>query len=368
MNIVTSSLLMSILMISSITLAHEGLASPSFIRQETTDEYYNAQIIDPTLKTASPLTDVVRVTYVSDGKILNVTIWLNSNITDDKVILEKRMMHRYGIYIDADSNGGTGANGIDYVLATEWNPDNKTWTETLSELTSDFQQRILYQHSYPGFFDDRSKYVPNKYITFTLDLRAINFPTQYKLAAFAFDIKSIDITHWIPIPPPEFDISTSQPSVVKGGRTAIDVQIHSTKGYQPRIYIHIEKQPGIYSNPVRLDIPNYGINSTSLDIGTTGKVNEGPQTLTLIANATFPMEVTPGPYKINSRFNKPLTVENITTQFPAKITVMSFPEYILATLNPFSGIYQAVAPIATAIISGITAIATWLITRKRNKR
>ena len=64
MNIVTSSLLMSILMILSITVAHESLASPSFIRQETTDEYYNAQIIDPTLKTASPLTDVVRVTYV----------------------------------------------------------------------------------------------------------------------------------------------------------------------------------------------------------------------------------------------------------------------------------------------------------------
>jgi hypothetical protein len=143
------------------------------------------------------LTDVVRVTYVSDGTILNMTIWLNSNITHDKVLLEKRLMHRYRIYIDADSNGGTGANAIDYVLATEWNPDNKTWTETLSELTSDFQQRILYQHSYTGFFNDRSKYVPNKYISFTFDLTAINLPTQYKVTAFAFDIKSIDITHWI---------------------------------------------------------------------------------------------------------------------------------------------------------------------------
>jgi hypothetical protein len=358
-------------------------SSPAFVRQEIMDENYDAQKLDLRSRelNRTPINDIVRVTYVSDGKTLNVTIWLNSNLTDSqgKIIslgTEKSHLHRYGIYIDADSDVRTGANGIDYVAARQWNPSNNKWTETFSELTSHFDQRDFYYYNHTDLFDD-SRFILGKYISFTVDLETLNFPGRYKITAFALDpMKNfIDLTHWIPIPPPEITVSASDVYVVQGMESPMDVQIDSTKGYEPKVILYIPKQGGISGQSAEIQIPTYGTTTSHILIKSEQSTKVGSHTLTMLANASFPLETSSGPYFLDRGANngsipvtRPIAVENMIVPSRAAVTVQSLPEHFLAIINPFSAIYQAMAPIATAVVSGITAIITWRVTKRLQEK
>jgi hypothetical protein len=99
----------------------EAVASSSaFELQEITNEnrrwvqtYGNN---DENLK--SNYTDILAVNYISDGKNLNVTMWLASGFENNSASPpEYNQPFRkisYGMLIDADSNTKTGYNGADY--------------------------------------------------------------------------------------------------------------------------------------------------------------------------------------------------------------------------------------------------------------
>ena len=99
----------------------EAVASSSaFELQEITNE--NRQWVqtygnnDENLK--SNYTDILAVNYISDGKNLNVTMWLasgfESNSTSPPEYNQPFRKISYGMLIDADSNTKTGYNGADY--------------------------------------------------------------------------------------------------------------------------------------------------------------------------------------------------------------------------------------------------------------
>lgn len=104
----------------------EAVASSSaFELQEITDE--NRQWVqtygnnDENLK--CNYTDILAVNYISDGKYLNVTMWLASgfanNSTSPPEYNQPFRKISYGMLIDADSNTNTGYNGADYDFYVE---------------------------------------------------------------------------------------------------------------------------------------------------------------------------------------------------------------------------------------------------------
>ncbi len=58
------------------------------------------------------------VNYISDGKILNATIWLASGFENSSAPVYNQPFRKisYGMLIDADYNTKTGYNGADYDL------------------------------------------------------------------------------------------------------------------------------------------------------------------------------------------------------------------------------------------------------------
>src|SRR5690242_11771678 len=125
--IILLSLLLLLLSSSSLSLLsmnpsyEEAVASsPVFELQELTNEnrhwvqtYGNS---DAHLR--SNYTDIQAVNYISDGKNLNVTMWLASGFknssTSIPVYNDPFRKITYGMLIDADSNTETGYNGADY--------------------------------------------------------------------------------------------------------------------------------------------------------------------------------------------------------------------------------------------------------------
>jgi hypothetical protein len=92
--------------------------SPSFGLQEVVNEnrtwvqtYGNSS---HGLKSA--YTDILAVDYISDGKSLNATFWLNSAPKSSTISIINQPTRRvaYGFLIDADSNSKTGYGGGDY--------------------------------------------------------------------------------------------------------------------------------------------------------------------------------------------------------------------------------------------------------------
>jgi hypothetical protein len=80
-------------------------------------------------KFGSPYTNITSITYSSNGKFLNATLWLSS--LKGLTLLHGKPSARlidYGVMIDSDLNPTTGLEGIDYILDIQWNNTSQTWT------------------------------------------------------------------------------------------------------------------------------------------------------------------------------------------------------------------------------------------------
>src|SRR5918912_1371577 len=99
-------------------------SSPSFQRQEVTlgSRDWLSGLSGKPVNNGPDYTDIQSVSYSSNGKYLNATLWL-ANFTKNPVGYENV---NYGMYIDADSNNRTGLDGIDYQIEVHWNEEKKT--------------------------------------------------------------------------------------------------------------------------------------------------------------------------------------------------------------------------------------------------
>jgi hypothetical protein len=137
--------------------SYATVRSPSFIRQEVVDQPYpdwglmifdsgqfsGFSAISPSeIKntTGVDIGDIESIYYVSDGKTLNVTFWLNSPF------VEKPSSHipMYNILVDADNNPSTGGDmGIDYRIRVKWDNETKTWQKITEEVSALENTKIL---------------------------------------------------------------------------------------------------------------------------------------------------------------------------------------------------------------------------------
>jgi len=268
--------------------------SPAFPRQEAKDEPVDwiDMMTQERNTTGNGYTDIRRVNYFSDGNILNTTLWLKAR--PDRIPSDYGNLVSYGIYIDADSDKETGWGGVDYQMEIAW--QNEMWIRRLVEYSSLGDARILdIQYPYTGFFEEMGKYV-----LLSLDLDVMVFPEKYKVIFYAGEkeenssISKIDFTNWVNIPPPEFVISTTPSSVAlrPGEEETIVVNVNSTTGFEPKVFLSAANQTGIELKfkSSELGIPPHGTASTPLQIKVLENAQVRPHPLIVFANATFPSE------------------------------------------------------------------------------
>ena len=163
--------------------------------------------------TGSNYTDMLTVSYFSDGKTLEATYWLKGRFVPHPENLVSYMM-----LIDADFNEATGINGIDFGSRISY--DNGVWMkETIewSSLQNMYLDRVIdSQKNYQGFFDEDKHFV-----SLSIDLEKIGSPEKYRVLFSTSErekpddssTERFDYSHWVIIPPPVFTFSTEPEDV-----------------------------------------------------------------------------------------------------------------------------------------------------------
>ena len=222
----TSVDIIFILLILSIScfLFNKALAdSPAFDQNFITDDKISNQRNDwvqtfgnDSTHLRSDYTNLLAVDYLSDGKNLDTTFWLASNLENASTYSQPLKRVRYGMLIAIASlpptSGYNGANYNFYIEAV----DGK-WSEYLYQLSSTgssalIESKVNYTESFNGTT------IGPGYVKLRLDLNSINYPMAYGLSFYtAESYKSNevrDFTSWIAIPPATIDILTHPANIV----------------------------------------------------------------------------------------------------------------------------------------------------------
>ena len=212
-----------ILLISCFLFNKALAASPAFDQNFITDENTSDQRNDwvqtygnDSSHLRSDYTNLLAVDYLSDGKNLDTTFWLASNLENASTYSQPLKRIRYGMLIAIGSlpptSGYNGANYNFYIEAV----DGK-WSEYLYQLSSTgssalIESKINYTESFNGTT------IGPGYVKLRLDLNSINYPTAYGLSFYtAESYKSNevrDFTSWIAIPPATIDILTHPENII----------------------------------------------------------------------------------------------------------------------------------------------------------
>ncbi|MGA7977829.1 MAG: hypothetical protein WB975_11370 [Nitrososphaeraceae archaeon] len=212
-----------ILLISCFLFNKALAASPAFDQNFITDENTSDQRSDwvqtygnDSSHLRSDYTNLLAVDYLSDGKNLDTTFWLASNLENASTYSQPLKRIRYGMLIAIGSlpptSGYNGANYNFYIEAV----DGK-WSEYLYQLSSTgssalIESKINYTESFNGTT------IGPGYVKLRLDLNSIYYPTAYGLSFYtAESYKSNevrDFTSWIAIPPATIDILTHPENII----------------------------------------------------------------------------------------------------------------------------------------------------------
>ena len=216
-------LFLLILLISCFLFNKAFAASPAFDQNFITDEKISNQRNDwiqtfgnDSSHLRSDYTNLLAVDYLSDGKTLDTTFWLASNLENASTYSQPLKRVGYGMLIAIASlpptSGYNGANYNFYIEAV----DGK-WSEYLYQLSSTgssalIESKINYTESFNGTT------IGPGYVKLRLDLNSIKYPTAYGLSFYtAESYKSNevrDFTSWIAIPPATIDILTHPANIV----------------------------------------------------------------------------------------------------------------------------------------------------------
>jgi hypothetical protein len=283
-----------------------SFASSSFSRQDVvdpSDDWVNmANITNQQLNVESLFqpADIRGVNFFSNGKILNATIWIDGTFREMPPAEFGRVS--YGAYIDADFNEKTGLRGVDYRVETMRENGSQSWSRVFEEWsTSGEPRQIDTIDNHTGFSKEGERFV-----TIYADLEAMGSPDRFRIVFFAETDNGLpleqpesrwyaDYTNWIFLPPPDFALSTIPEFVTldQGGNENIAIQIKSTTGTEPTIYLSPE--PSNTIEPLNLTsnvvhMPPFGMATTGLHIVAKPNAEPGSHLIFLRALATFPSE------------------------------------------------------------------------------
>jgi len=239
-----------------------------------------------------PATDIIEVTYFTNGRTLNSTIWLLFPFRELPVGYS---IFNYGMLIDSDFDEDTGAGGIDYQLEIRWNNETNTWTRVLTEWSSTaVGGRILEESkNFTRFSEDQLFYV-----SIPIELEDISNPNKFRAVYYAESKREAsplvsDFTKWINVPPQELQVATYPQSIeLRQGETkTVELTINSTSGLEPDVSLYSENQgtdPVLYFSAKKLKIPSNGFASIPLTVSTSDNTDIGPHTIFIFANSSYP--------------------------------------------------------------------------------
>lgn len=359
-------------------------SSPSFSPQAIEDNLNDWALIDTGLLISEknmtncanaqyriPYPDIAAVSYTSDGKVLNGTLWLSSPFkipSSNSSATFNEIKRSYVTLISVDSVYNTTQY---YLFDISWNAINKTWTRIIQQsspsagennIFDKWENRVLSQkNNYSDFFD-----LKKNYIDLSLNLNVINSPLQYSVVSYASEsylsknhrVCNIqDITDLVHIPPPEFSIMMSPSSLTlrPGEEKKVELQIKNNNA-QPNSLIKVSTNPSknIETNftPDQIYVAPYGMATLLLDIKASKDAAASPHTIPIFAHITFPTSLTnliSGERIVNTES------ASITTQSKFTVTVLPtlrFDEHLnnfynswLAPVSGIAGLAAVVAPL-----------------------
>jgi hypothetical protein len=273
--LVLSLVLLITISYARISISNVQADSPSFSRQEVGDDERDGininglagtQRVDDYKDLLDNSTDILKITYLSDAKNLNASLWLGGNFTQEPAAKGAQAVV-YGVLLDIDSNPRTGFQGVDYQLEVQWTNSSKIWNMFLGEYPSvddaslkdpaDYLKILEIKENYTDFFVDNKPYV-----TLSLPLEDLAFPSKFKAMYYGIVIYNssnivVDLGSWIDIPPTDLAISTlPNPVIIR-------------QGEQKNVAVQLKSNDGVVSDVASfLPIENYSkidIQSNSMD-------------------------------------------------------------------------------------------------------
>jgi hypothetical protein len=402
-------LLLALSLILSITISYAPVPisdviadSPSFSRQEVGDEERDGinvnglagtQRIDDYKDLLDNSTDILKITYLSDAKNLNASLWLGGNFTKDPAAKGAQAMV-YGMLVDVDSNPRTGFQGVDYQLEVQWTNSSKIWNMFLGEYPSvddaslkdpaDYLKILDIKENYTDFFDDNKPYV-----TLSLPLEDVAFPSEFKAMYYGIVIYNssnmvVDLGSWIDIPPADLAISTLPNPVIirQGEQRNVAVQLKSNDRFVSNVasFSPIE-------NYSKIDIIQPNNNVDEPDGSGGGGAGEsaslpsmGPTTFIIkvssdaeIGEYTIPILVNMSTGSIfPSEF---LRISNFSFSVPTKGNILRVANMTITVTEPvtaqeqikeFWGAYGGIISLAGAGFGG--GLASYVLDRVKNRK
>jgi len=188
--------------------------------------------------------DIESISFFSDGKTVNATLWVGDQIsTNYDLNLHNVNFLIYGMLIDSDFDPFTGKDGIDYQLEIQWNNQTQTWTRFFGEYSSTNSFRTIQkQDNYSNFYGNASNSLSKEneygYVALSLDLKDINLPQKYNIMFYSqkgynnYKVMEFDFTNSIAMPSPEFSFTPIENSeTVRQGETkTISTQFKTNLG------------------------------------------------------------------------------------------------------------------------------------------
>ena len=400
-------LLLVFSLILSITISYAPVSisdvladTPSFSRQEVGDEERDGininglagtQGVDDYKDLLDNSTDILKITYLSDAKNLNASLWLGGNFTNDPAAKGAQAMV-YGILVDVDSNPRTGFQGVDYQLEVQWTNSSKIWNMFLGEYPSVDDASLKDPADYLKILDIKENltdfFVDNKpYVTLSLPLEDVAFPSEFKAMYYGIVIYNpsnmvVDLGSWIDIPPADLALSTLPNPVIirQGEQKNVAVQLKSNDRFVSNVasfspienYSKIDVQPN--SNVDELDDGGGGAGdlASSPDIGPT----------TFIIKASSDAEI--GEYSIPILVNMStgsifpsefLRISNFSFSVPTKGNILRVANMTITVTEPvtaqeqikeFWGAYGGIISLAGAGFGG--GLASYVLDRVKNRK
>jgi hypothetical protein len=374
--------------------------SPSFSRQEVGDDERDGininglagtQTVDDYKDPLDDSTDILKITYLSDAKNLNASLWLGGNFTKDPAAKGAEAVV-YGMLVDVDSNPRTGFQGVDYQLEVQWMNSSRIWNMFLGEYPSVDNASLRDPAEYLKILDIKQNYtdffVDNKpYITLSLPLDDVAFPSNFKAMYYGIVIYDssnmvVDLGSWIDIPPADLAISTlPNPVIIR-------------QGEQRNIAVHLKSNDGVTSNVASfLPIENYSkidMQPNSMDEleGAAGGSGGEPPSSSNMGPTTFRTKVASdaeiGEYTIPILVNMStgsvfpsefLRLSNFTFSVPTKGNILTVANLTMTVTEPvttqeqikeFWGAYGGIISLVGAGFGG--GLASYVLDRVKSRK
>ena len=371
--------------------------SLSFSRQEVGDDEHDGININGDAGTQSiddykdPLdnsTDILKITYLSDAKHLNASLWLGGNFSGNPASKGAQAVV-YGMLLDIDSNPKTGFQGVDYQLEVQWMNSSRTWNMFLGEYPSvndaslkdpaDYLKILDIKKNYTDFFVDNKPYV-----TLSLPLEDVAFPSKFKAMYYGIVIYNssnmvVDLGSWIDIPPANLAISTLPNPVIirQGEQKNVAVQLKSNDGFISNVasFLPIENYSKIdvqshnidelNSRVAGNDVPSSNMGPTTFIIKVSSDAEIGEYTIPILVNMSTG-SVFPSDFLRLSKFNfsvptkgNILTIANMTITVTEPITAQD-------QIKEFWGAYGGIISLIGAGFGG--ALASYVLDRVKGRK